>query len=59
MAIDRPTSSEEPMIASGMSQREVMDLVTAVGAPIVPLGFRVVELLHRRHLEHFEIEARW
>jgi hypothetical protein len=47
---------EEPMITSGMSQRQVMDLITQVGAGLVPIGFRVAELLHRRHLEHFEIE---
>jgi adenylate cyclase len=47
---------EEPMIASGMSQREVMDLITQVGAPLVPVGYRVADLLYRRHLEHFEIE---
>jgi adenylate cyclase len=49
-------SFEEPLIASGMSQRDVMDLITEVGAPLVPLGFRVADLLYRRHLEHFEIE---
>jgi len=47
---------EEPLIASGMSQRDVMDLISQVGAPLVPLGFRVSDLLYRRHLEHFEIE---
>jgi adenylate cyclase len=50
------TYFEEPMIASGMSQRQVMDLITQVGAQLVPVGFRVAELLHHRHLEHFEIE---
>ena len=50
------TYFEEPMIASGMSQRQVMDVITEVGASLVPVGFRVAELLHHRHLEHFEIE---
>ena len=49
-------SFEEPLIASGMSQRDVMDLISQVGAPLVPMGFRVSHLLYRRHLEHFEIE---
>jgi adenylate cyclase len=47
---------EEPMIAAGGSQREVMDRITEVGIGLLPIGFRIAEILHRRHLEHYEIE---
>jgi adenylate cyclase len=47
---------EEPLIAAGGSQREVMDRVTEIGIGLLPVGFRIAEILHRRHLEHYEIE---
>ena len=47
---------EEPLIAAGGSQREVMDRITEIGIGLLPVGFRIAEILHRRHLEHFEIE---
>ena len=47
---------EEPMFAMGMSQREAIDLLVEVAAPLIPLGSRVVDLLYRRHLEHHSME---
>jgi adenylate cyclase len=47
---------EEPMFAMGMSQREAIDLLVQVAAPLIPLGARVVELLYQRHLEHYSME---
>ncbi len=47
---------EEPMIQQGLTQREWMDRISGIGAGLLPIGFRAVELLHRRHLETFEIE---
>jgi adenylate cyclase len=47
---------EEPMIKEGLTQREWMDQISGIGAGLLPIGFRAVELLHRRHLESFEIE---
>jgi adenylate cyclase len=47
---------EEPMFAMGMSQREAIDLLVQVAAPLIPLGARTVDLLYQRHLEHFSME---
>ncbi|MGZ4147078.1 MAG: adenylate/guanylate cyclase domain-containing protein [Actinomycetota bacterium] len=47
---------EEPMFAMGMSQREAIDLLVQVAAPLMPMGHRVVDLLYRRHLEHYSME---
>ena len=47
---------EEPMFAMGMSQREAIDLLVQVAAPLIPMGARVVDLLYQRHLEHYSME---
>jgi adenylate cyclase len=47
---------EEPMFAMGLSQREAIDLLVQVAAPLIPLGARTVELLYQRHLEHYSME---
>ena len=47
---------EEPLFASGRPIHEVMDQIAMLGVPLVEAGFRAGHLLHRRHLEHFEIE---
>ena len=39
-----------------MSQRQAIDLLVQFAAPLIPVGARVVELLYRRHLEHYTIE---
>ena len=47
---------EEPMFAMGMSQRETIDALVQVAEPLIPMGHRVVDLLYRRHLEHYSME---
>ena len=47
---------EEPMFAMGMSQREAIELLVQVAAPLIPLGARTVDLLYQRHLEHHSME---
>ena len=47
---------EEPMFEMGMSQREAIELLVQVAAPLIPLGARTVDLLYQRHLEHHSME---
>jgi hypothetical protein len=47
---------EEPMFEMGLSQREAIELLVQVAAPLIPLGARTVDLLYQRHLEHHSME---
>jgi adenylate cyclase len=47
---------EEPLIEKGMSQWELMQFVSEMGALLMPAAFRAVDLLARRHLESFLVE---
>jgi adenylate cyclase len=47
---------EEPLFAAGMSPAEVIDTVSVIGAQVIPVVERGLQLLHRRHLEHYIVE---
>jgi adenylate cyclase len=47
---------EDPLAASGLPHHDVMRLTVELAAPLIPLGFRAVELLFRRHFDHYAME---
>jgi class 3 adenylate cyclase len=47
---------EEPLLGSGMAQVDVMAATVELATTLIPLGNRVVELLYRRHFEHYSLE---
>jgi adenylate cyclase len=47
---------EEPLLASGLPHVEVMAATVQLAEKMIPMGFRAIELLYRRHFEHFALE---
>jgi adenylate cyclase len=47
---------EEPLLASGLPHREVMESAVVMASSLAPVGVRVLELIYRRHFEHYALE---
>jgi adenylate cyclase len=47
---------EDPLLASGMPHVDVMEATVQLATTMLPLGYRVADLLYRRHLEHYALE---
>jgi adenylate cyclase len=47
---------EEPLLASGVPHREVMESAVTMASTLAPVGVRVLELIYRRHFEHYALE---
>jgi adenylate cyclase len=44
---------EEPMLRSGLSPQQMLDLTAGLRGQLEPVTSRLISLLHRRHEEHF------
>ena len=44
---------EDPVLLAGLSERELLERMAVARAQLEPVTGRVLELLHRRHEEHF------
>jgi adenylate cyclase len=50
------TYVEEPMLASGMSERQMRDLASQMSTQLLPVTDQLIAWLYHRHQEHYIIE---